>query len=265
MTERKPTFYVLSGNGLNCEQETATALRQAGAKANIVHLSQLEDPDGVNLARDSQGLVIPGGFSAGDAVRAGVVLARRLQARSGEQIQDLADRWPILGICNGFQALIGLGLLPEGEIGATPAATLAGNSSGRFECRWVNLRPNKSSVSPIVPRGMPDVITLPVANGEGRFVAAAETLDRLHRNGQIVLQYCDEAGQPTLQYPQNPSGSQDGIAAISNESGLVIGSMPHPERFTSIMQHPNWRRPEAPAEPHGLSLIRNIVAMAAQS
>ncbi len=235
-----PKAIVLRAAGTNCDRETQFALEQAGFAAERVHIFRLmENPA---LLREFQFLVIPGGFSYGDDVAAGKILANQMLHRLAEPLNEfLAAGKLALGICNGFQVMIKAGLLPWARIDPAAAhrdATLAWNDSGRFEDRWVRLRAD-SSKCVFIPEGR--VITLPVAHGEGKFVPRDPTvLDTLRRNGQIALRYVDAAGEPEPDYPANPNGSIDDVAGICDPTGRVLGLMPHPERFIEITHHPRW-------------------------
>jgi phosphoribosylformylglycinamidine synthase len=233
----------LRAPGTNCEEETAAAWERAGAEVQTWHVGRLIESPG--LLDRFQILTIPGGFSYGDDLGAGRILAARLGSVLGEALQRLHDRGGlILGICNGFQVLVRCGLLPGGLAGSTlPSpvpATLARNDSGRFEARWVRLLPRPGR-SPFV--SFDDPIELPVAHGEGRFVTAdPASLDRLEQAGQLVLKYVDSAGRPTQDYPANPNGSAAAVAGFCNSTGRIFGLMPHPERFIDPWHHPRWTR-----------------------
>jgi phosphoribosylformylglycinamidine synthase len=184
-------------------------------------------------------VTIPGGFSYGDDLGAGRILAARLAVALGDGLRRFHDRGGLLlGICNGFQVLVRAGLLPGSP--SASATTLAPNDSGRFEDRWVRLLP-RPGLSPFVT--FSDPIELPVAHGEGRFM----TLDPQHsqsleQTGQVVLQYADEAGRPTQDYPANPNGSLQAIAGVCDPTGRIFGLMPHPERHVDPWHHPRWTR-----------------------
>ncbi|MGB3216348.1 MAG: phosphoribosylformylglycinamidine synthase subunit PurQ, partial [Anaerolineae bacterium] len=202
---------------------------------------------------DFQMLVLPGGFSFGDDLGAGKLWALELRYRLGDALAQFhAARRPILGICNGFQALVKTGFLPGPLTEDAPAAnatgspsdlvqtaTLTRNAAGHFECRWVHLRPQPDSVC-VFTRGLDDLIFCPVAHGEGRFeLAAAADLPRLQAQGQIALTYVDAAGAPAAgAYPLNPNGSLADIAGICDRTGTIFGLMPHPEDHLSPVQHP---------------------------
>jgi phosphoribosylformylglycinamidine synthase len=210
-------------------------------------------------------LVVPGGFSYGDHLGAGKLLALDLAHRLGEQLDAfVADGRPVIGICNGFQVLVKSGILP-GHTQAERAvmrATLSDNLSSRFECRWVTLAAERTS-SCVFTRGMDRPIEVPVAHGEGRFVVGdARVVAALEARGQIALRYvvtsADEHG-----YPANPNGSAGNIAGICNAAGTVLGLMPHPENAIYPQQHPRWTREPWRREGDGLAVFRNAVAYAA--
>jgi phosphoribosylformylglycinamidine synthase len=187
-------------------------------------------------------LVLPGGFSYGDDLGAGALWALEMHHRLGEALAHFAATGrPVLGICNGFQALVKTGLLPSGQLVHTPErkATLTHNASGHFECRWVYLQPNPASPS-IFTQGLTELIYCPVAHGEGRFVSDAAALEA---GRLIALTYADPSGAPVI-YPANPNGSQQNIAGVCNAAGNILGLMPHPEDHIFPWQHPRWRRSE---------------------
>jgi phosphoribosylformylglycinamidine synthase I len=262
-----PKACILEGSGSNCGPEMARAFEMAGATAERVHINQLTGSDGMDRRRLSefQILGLPGGFLNGDAVRAGAVMGVQLRHQLGEQIRAFIDVGGlVLGICNGFQILVETGLLPDGTfVQAAPnrKVTLAQNQPrGEFECRWVKLVVPRSRAVTADKNGG-QVITLPVAHGEGRFVTDQDTLTQLHRDDQVVMQYCDNNGQPTMEYPANPNGSLGAIAGICNPAGTVIGGMPHPDRFVTAEDHPGWRRGEV-AGVHGLPFFQALVERA---
>jgi phosphoribosylformylglycinamidine synthase I len=237
----KPRAWVLRAAGTNCDRETEYALQQAGFDARRVHVFRLmEDPASL---KDIQFLVVPGGFSYGDDVAAGKILANQILHRLADALNEfIADGKLALGICNGFQVLIKSGLLPWARVDPNRAnrdATLAWNDSGRFEDRWVHLRCD-SDRCVFLPKG--ELIALPVAHGEGKFVPRDdEVLRQLTDGDQVAVRYVDESGQPGP-YPINPNGSIDDIAGICDPSGRVMGLMPHPERFVDLTHHPRWTR-----------------------
>jgi phosphoribosylformylglycinamidine synthase len=233
---------VLRSPGTNCDQETARAFELAGAEAERVHVGEFLRRE--RRLDEFHILAFPGGFSYGDDLGAGTVLANRMRARLADDLRAfVAGGRLAIGICNGFQILVRLGLLPgwEGE----KAASLIENASGKFEDRWVSLRV-ETPRSPFLGARGPGLIRLPVAHREGRFVLRdREALERLRSGGQVALRYADlGAGEPrpAERYPLNPNGSTDAIAGISNPAGNVLGLMPHPERHVRALQDPQWTR-----------------------
>jgi len=255
----KPQVCVLHTDGTNCHWETAHAFEIVGAQAQLVHINQLIS--GEKLLQNFQILVISGGFSYGDDVAAGAILANELSAYQGEKIQRFVQAGKlIIGICNGFQVLVRTGLLPSVQLHPVEAA-LTLNTSGHFECRWVIMVVQGSPC--IFTQGMVGrEVTYPVAHGEGRFDAPDPVMQRIVQGAQTVLQYSLN-GQPTQEYPANPNGSLNAIAGICDPAGRIFGLMPHPERFVVKTHHPNWRRQDL-GEPHGLAIFRNAVNYATQ-
>jgi phosphoribosylformylglycinamidine synthase len=255
----QPRAIVLRAPGTNCDEETAAAWERAGAVSEISHVGRLIESPG---SLDSyQILTLPGGFSYGDDLGAGRILATRLGTVLGESLRRFHDRGGlVLGICNGFQVLVRAGLLPGTASGGR--ATLARNDSGRFEARWVRLV-TRPGLCPFVSSRSSATIELPVAHGEGRFVLESpEALAELDRAGQIVLKYADSQGRPTEAYPDNPNGSPAAVAGVCDPTGRIFGLMPHPERFVEPWHHPRWtRRVGQPEETgDGLRLFADAVA-----
>ncbi len=254
-----PKTLILRCAGINCEGETAYAFDLAGAQSQLVHINRLLETPA--MLDDFQILAIPGGFSYGDDIAAGKILANQISRRLGERlIRFVESGKPIIGICNGFQTLVKTDLLPgslAGHIGAT--ATLTNNAAGRFIDRWVHLSPRSRKC--IWTSGIA-TIALPIAHGEGQFVVAGEPVRQaLWDNDQVALVYARSDGSPALgQSPDNPNGSIDDIAGVCDASGLVLGLMPHPERHVDPTQHYAWtsRRP-LPPEGDGLQIFRNAV------
>ncbi len=260
---------VITGNGTNCETEMAHACRLAGFDTvEIVHISELLCSQ--KRLDDYHFLNLPGGFLDGDdlgSAKAGANRILHAAVAGGEEklfaqfTRFIAAGKLILGVCNGFQLLVKLGMLPgfDGQYNRQ-TVTLTFNDSGRFEDRWVHLRVDPASPC-IFTRGIAG-ITLPVRHGEGKFVAQDEgILGRLHRERLIALEYSDEQyRKATLDYPANPNGAVDGIAGICNQTGRIFGMMPHPEAFLHRTNHPRWTREELPEEGMGLALFRNAAA-----
>jgi len=226
---------VLRGPGTNCDQEAVFAFKQAGARVTSVHVNRLIS--GEQRLADYQIMVIPGGFTYGDDIAAGKVLANELALNLGGDIREFVDGGGlILGICNGFQVMVKAGILPEPGNGGESRITLTTNDSGRFECRWVHLGVNPESPC-VFTRGI-DRMYLPVAHGEGKFIADAGVLPALN----VAVYYTDEKGNRETGYPGNPNGSVASIAGICDSSGRVFALMPHPERYIRGTQHPQWTR-----------------------
>ncbi len=260
---------VLTGYGLNCDHETAHTLNMAGARARRVHINALIGGE-VTLDR-FQILVFGGGFSWGDDHGAGVVQAVRMKNQIGDQILSFVTRGKlVIGICNGFQVLVNLGLLPglDGDYTARCVA-LTYNDCGNFRDAWVHLAVEEGNAC-IFTRGLAD-LELPIRHGEGKFVAAPEILHRLEAEKQVVLRYADAQGRPAQgAFPANPNGSLADIAGICDPSGRIFGLMPHPEAYHHWTNHPDWARvkdrcrragtpmPENPTP--GLAIFQNAVA-----
>ena len=228
----QPKAIVLRAAGTNCDKESVFALEKAGFAAERVHVFRvIEEPA---LLDRAQLLMIPGGFSYGDDVAAGKILANQMIHRLAEPLNRFVEGGKlVLGVCNGFQVLIKSGLLPWGRAEADSAgrdATLAWNDCGSFVDRWVRLRADGDRCVFLPPGAR---IELPIAHGEGKFVPRDDAvLDRLRRQGQAALRYDGD----------NPNGSVDDIAGLCDPTGRVFGLMPHPERFVDIVQHPTWTR-----------------------
>ncbi len=255
---------VLTGFGLNCDHETAYALELAGATAVRVHINALIEGD-VDL-KDFQILAFGGGFSWGDDHGAGVIQAVRLRTNLGRQLLDFvaADKL-VIGICNGFQTLVNLGLLPAiDKAYQQRRVALTFNDCGNFRDQWVHLQVNGASPC-VFTEGLTQ-LELPVRHGEGKLWAPQETLDRLAANNQIVLRYATADGQPAEgAFPANPNGSLMDIAGICDRSGRIFGLMPHPEAYNHRTNHPDWTLRKARGEKTdagltpGVQIFRNAV------
>lgn len=260
---------ILTGFGINCEEEFAAAYKLAGAEPTIVHLNQVLH--GHISIHDYDILNFPGGFSFGDDLGSGVVLANKLRYRKNAEGRTLLDDIKqfiangkfVMGICNGFQVLVKLGLLPNLSGNVTPEVTLTHNASGRYEDRWVRLKVNPKSNSPFL-KGI-DSMEVPVRHGEGRLIIKGEeTLAEIEARALNCLAYTDFDGSPTDVYPHNPNGADLNCAGLTDTTGQVFGLMPHPEAFLSLYNHPDWARrkrqnPGLSEEGDGLRLFRNIV------
>jgi phosphoribosylformylglycinamidine synthase len=253
----QPRVLVLRAPGTNCDREAVFAFEQAGGRAELVHVNQLlENP---RLAGQSQILCLPGGFSYGDDIAAGRILANQIRHHLYDALGEFkASGKLILGICNGFQVLIKAGILLADNEPGEPPATLTGNDSGKFEDRWVRLR--RTGEKSVFLAGV-DSLYLPVAHAEGRFVTRDEAaLRRLDENGQLVLRYASQSSETgAVEYPDNPNGSQADVAGVCDETGRVLGLMPHPERHIDPTHHPRWTRGEGSNPPDGVAIFRNAV------
>ncbi len=244
-----PKALVLTGYGLNCDHETQYCLERAGAQAARVHINDLiPGPDGkprVEL-EDFHIIVFDGGFSWGDDHGAGVLLASRVRRRLGDQIHAFIDAGKlILAVCNGFQAVVNMGLLSglDNDYSKRDVALIT-NDCGNFRDDWTGLTVNRQSPC-VFTRGM-DFLELPIRHGEGKLYADRETLDRLEQNGQIVFRYSGPDGEPAQgAFPFNPNGSLRDIAGICDPTGRILGMMPHPEAFNRWTNHPHWTRHKA--------------------
>ncbi|HMD67556.1 MAG TPA: phosphoribosylformylglycinamidine synthase subunit PurQ [Chitinivibrionales bacterium] len=262
---RKTSAVVLSGNGTNCEMETAHACRLGGFDTvDIVTLWELVNGDASLDPYDI--LCLPGGFLDGDDLGSAKAQANRLLhtvvKKTGVPLFSqftsfIKNGRLMLGICNGFQLMVKLGLLPSLSGVVSQQVTLTNNDSGRFEDRWVWLKANPASRC-VFTKGT-DVLYLPVRHGEGKFVASdTEVLDELRRQNQIVLSYIDpDTQKTTMKYPDNPNGSQLSIAGICDPTGRLFGLMPHPEAYSHRTNHPRWTREQLPEEGMGPQLFRN--------
>ncbi|MGP3667641.1 MAG: phosphoribosylformylglycinamidine synthase subunit PurQ [Candidatus Bathyarchaeota archaeon] len=242
---------ILRVGGTNCDFETKVTLEDLGLKADIVHMNQLFRKR-VNL-EDYHLLVIPGGFSYGDYVRAGAIWGKKLVSKLGRELENFVDNGKaVLGICNGFQVLVESEILPGlNKVGKHLGAALATNSSAKYECRWVYLKHQASQCKLLSKIDKNTVLRIPVGHGEGKFVASKEILDSIVELKLIVFTYCKPDGSSANgEYPYNPNGSMLDIAGICNLRGNVMGMMPHPERAYFGWQMPDWTCNDKPA-PYG--------------
>lgn len=247
---------ILRAPGSNCDLETEFAFQQAGADVERIHINRLrENP---KLLQEFQVLTIPGGFTYGDDVAAGKILAVQLQSFFGDVLQQFkADGKLILGICNGFQTLLKAGMIVPAKADGTVPATLAHNRPAGFQARWTTVRVIPEHNCPFL-NGYA-ILEVPIAHGEGRFVTLDATLLKgLEQKQQLVLRYAPGGGQrPDV--PYNPSGSQMDVAGACDETGRVLGLMPHPERHLFSYQHPQWTRRGLAPQGDGMLLFQNAV------
>ncbi|MDD5687210.1 MAG: phosphoribosylformylglycinamidine synthase I [Elusimicrobia bacterium] len=254
---KKVNVVVLKTAGTNNDAETYQGFKLAGANPEIVHINKFLSKE--KKFSDYKILAIPGGFSYGDDISAGKIFANKLKYKLKNEITKFAEQGNlIIGICNGFQVLVKAGLLPflDGE----QSVTLTYNDCGKFECRWIYLKIVRSPMSGVRclwTKDLPDIIQLPIAHGEGKFVCSDETVELLEKNSQIAIKYVDEFGEEKG-FPYNPNGSIKNIAGIVNTQGNIFGLMPHPERFVSSYLNPFWTRKKN-IEPYGLCILKNAV------
>ncbi len=260
-----PHAIVIRAAGTNCDHEMVRGLSLAGATVDLTHVDRLiAEPQRLD---EADIVALPGGFSYGDDIASGRIFAVKLRQRLYPALRSAAQRGAMMfGACNGFQIMVQAGLLPgpidgSGQWPSEPPAqevVLTFNAAGRFQDRWVGVKPDPTSrciwTAGLAEQfaGMPDAMQLPIAHGEGRFVAASPAvLERLKANGQVALRYTE-----------NPNGSEDSIAGICDASGRIFGLMPHPERYLDWTRHPYWTRlPEAQrrGDTLGLAMLRNAV------
>ncbi len=260
---KKPRVIIIRTAGTNCDKETAFAFESAGAAADMVHINELTNR--TRVLDDYHILALPGGFTYGDDIASGKILANELRYKLEVSLQKFVSAGKlIIGICNGFQILVKAGLLPNlsGDF-SDIEATLTLNNSNKFEDRWIYLQ--KPAHKCIWTAGIDKVISLPVAHGEGKFIPRnKDVLSKLKKYGLIALEYTDKGGQ-SRDYPYNPNGSIENIAGICDRTGRVFGLMPHPERHMSVYQNPYWTKEygkKSEREGDGLIIFKNGVQFA---
>ncbi len=261
----QPKVIVITGYGINCEEETAKVFNWSGAQATIVHINDLiANPNQLN---EYQIMAFPGGFSYGDDTGSGNGLANKIRNNIKDHILKFAaEDKLVIGICNGFQIMVNLGLVPATtELGVREAALMP-NSTARYQCRWVNLK--NQSQKCVWTKGI-ETLHVPIAHGEGNFYAEPETLKTLEANDQIVFKYIKPDGTAANgQFPHNPNGAIEDIAGICDPTGRLFGLMPHPERFNSFTNEDGWELKkelliregkELPKKGAGLQIFENAV------
>jgi phosphoribosylformylglycinamidine synthase len=251
---------VLRAAGINCDLETQNTFEMAGAEADRVHINRIIEDK--SLLDGYQILVVPGGFSYGDDVAAGKILANQIKHHLYEQVRKFIDAGKlVLGICNGFQVLVKAGILPgDGQ----QSLTITYNDSNKYEDRWVYLKPQTDRCV-FIEKGRQ--IYLPVAHGEGKIVTKdSATLEKLQSGGFVAFKYVDENGNEGG-YPVNPNGSMASIAGLTDSTGRVLGLMPHPERHVRFTQHPRWTRAndKKDGDADGMTIFANAVKYASQN
>ena len=261
---------ILTGLGLNCEAETEAAFRMVGASPRRVHLLDLLDGRAETRLADYSIVAFIGGFAFGDHLGAGFVFANKIRYKLYDQLLEFIEGSGLaLGICNGFQPMVRLGLLPglDGDY-RTPRAALAPNDRLGYRDAWVRLAFEQGSPC-LWTRGL-DQLELPARHGEGKFLAESDDLlERLERAGQVAARYVDDGGAATETWPANPNGSPRGVAGVCDPTGRLFGLMPHPDAYLYAFHHPRWERrrthDEMPREGAGLKIFRNGVDAAAAS
>ena len=255
----KPKVVIFRTAGTNCDCETQYAFEKAGAEVDVMHINTLLANK--NALHDYQILTLPGGFTYGDDVSAGKILANQIKYHLAEEITTfINEKKLVLGICNGFQALAKAGFLPDFTM-LDQEVTLTFNDSNKFEDQWVYLKVC-SDKSVFIKNSEVSVIYLPIAHGEGKFITKDDAvLNRITMNRQVILRYVNERGEEAG-YPWNPGGSVQCIAGISDPTGQVLGMMPHPERHIEPTQHPSWTRSGLKECGDGFLIFKNAVQYA---
>jgi phosphoribosylformylglycinamidine synthase len=262
-----PKVIILTGYGINCEEETAFAFKKSGADSIIVHINDLIDNK--TILKNSQIFVFPGGFSYGDDTGSGKALANKIKNNLMDELESFISRDTLmLGICNGFQVMVNLGIVPAlGGFSKEAQVSLEHNVSSKYQCRWIDLEINPLSPS-IFTKGI-DRLHIPVAHGEGNFFAPDETINFIMKKNLSVMKYIKPDGTSAKgEFPFNPNGSMNDIASICDESGRVMGMMPHPERGMFFTQRNDWtilkekhlrNGISIPEESDGMMIFKNAV------
>jgi phosphoribosylformylglycinamidine synthase subunit PurQ / glutaminase len=252
----KVKVLLLRAPGINRDGDAQIAFEAAGA--DIVETALVKELVGKDKKlKEYQVLMIPGGFTYGDDISAGRIMANEIRVKLGDDIKKFVDDGKlVLGVCNGFQVLVKTGILPGFPDQTGQPVTLTNNDSGKFECRWVYLKANKKSPC-VFTKGIKGMY-VPIAHGEGKLAVAPGLVDKLN----VVLQYTDENWNTGAPYPANPNGSVNDIAGICDPTGRIFGMMPHPEDFIRWTQHPRWTREKERADLYGLQIFTNAVAWA---
>ena len=246
----KPKVLIVRTAGTNCDKETEFAFKTAGADTYLQHINYIKQKKDLT---NYQIICIPGGFSYGDDLGAGKILSLEFMCWLSDELKKFIDKGGlILGICNGFQVLVKTGILPDLDF--KQKITLTSNDSARFESRWVYLKVDSKSVW---LKNLPDVITFPIAHGEGKFYAEGDVLYKIEESGLVALRYVDES-MNLAGYPFNPNGSVNNIAGITDYTGRILGLMPHPERFIFKHHSPFWK--DKQTSPFGIEIFKNSVA-----
>ena len=263
----KPKTIVLTGYGINCDDETMFAFEKAGSDADIVHINDLiGEPKKLDKY---QIFSFPGGFSYGDDTGSGKALANRIMNNLIDELRAFLERDTLmLGICNGFQVMVNIGVIPSltGQIAESDAA-LVHNNTFRYQCRWVDLKINTDSPS-VFTRGI-DTLHIPVAHGEGSFYAPDDIIEKIEKNNLVTMRYINPDGESAGgEFPFNPNGSMNDIASICDKTGRIMGMMPHPERAILFTQRDDWteqkekmirENKDIPEDSEGIKIFNNAV------
>ena len=256
----KPKVCILKADGINCDEELFYAFEKYNGDPEYVHVNQLRAKN--KKLKSYQILAIPGGFSYGDDVVSGKILAVELVSFLKDQLKEFIEKKGlIIGICNGFQVLVRTGLLPFNHLGQMDA-TLAQNSSGHFECRFVKIKIENSNAVFLKPSEN-QIIDIAVNHGEGRFYALPKDIKKIENQNMVFCRYVNGNGRTTQKYPANPNGAVNAIAGVTDPTGRILGMMPHPEKIVEITQHPNWRRGNVEAK--GGIIFESMVKFAKSS
>ena len=264
----KPLTLVITGYGINCEEETAYAFKIAGAETAIVHINDIIENK--RMLKDYRIMMFPGGFSYGDDTGSGKALANRIKNNLSDEIMEFMKRDTLmLGICNGFQVLVNLGVVPaaDGFNGKSQAA-LEYNKSFRYQCRWIDVMVEKDSPC-VFTRGI-DRMHIPVAHGEGNFYAPEDVMQKINSGNLATMRYIKPEGTPAqCEFPYNPNGSVMDIASVCSPDGRIMGMMPHPERGMFFTQRDDWtlqreayrrRGEDIPEYSEGIQIFKNAVS-----
>lgn len=255
--DAKPKVLIVVTDGINCNVEMGRAFELAGALCEEVNLNELLD--GSKSIHDFQIIAFPGGFSYGDDVKSGKIFSLKLLKLKEDFEKFIADKKLMIGICNGFQVLTTLGIIPEQSIG-NPVVSLYWNESAKFECHWVDVKVPAKVNSPWLKGMENSTIRIQAAHAEGRILAEnVEKLDDFFDREMVAFQYVDRSGKVTKEYPFNPNGSHRGIAGLTDKTGQILGMMPHPERNIEPFHHPDFRNLPENHTPDGLGLFINAV------
>jgi phosphoribosylformylglycinamidine synthase I len=262
-----PKVIILTGYGINCEEETAFAFEKSGANSIIIHINDLIENKAI--LNDSQIFVFPGGFSYGDDTGSGKALANKIKNNIIDELESFISRDTLmLGICNGFQVMVNLGIVPAlGGFTKKAQVSLEHNVSSIYQCRWIDIEVNSKSPS-VFTKGI-SRLHIPVAHGEGNFFAPPATIDSIMKKNLCVMKYVKPDGSHAQgDFPFNPNGSMNDIASICDESGRVMGMMPHPERGMFFTQRDDWTSlkeeylrngKSIPEESDGMMIFKNAV------